>query len=53
VSIIRVGATPDVIVGSVHAVTEDGFLVAASASGSQLAPYASGARQATGVVGAQ
>lgn len=52
-AIIRLGATPDVVVGSVHAVTEDGFLVAASASGSQLAPYASGARQAIWVVGAQ
>jgi hypothetical protein len=50
---IRLGATPDVVVGSVHAVTEDGYLVAASASGSQLAPYASGARTAIWVVGAQ
>jgi hypothetical protein len=52
-AIIRLGATPDVVIGSVHAVTEDGFLVAASASGSQLAPYASGAKQAIWVVGAQ
>ena len=52
-AIIRLGATPDVVVGSVHAVTEDGFLVAGSASGSQLAPYASGAKQAIWVVGAQ
>jgi LUD domain len=50
---IRLGATPDVVVGSVHAVTEDGTLVVGSASGSQLAPYASGARQAIWVVGAQ
>ena len=46
-------AAPDVIVGSVHAVTEDGQLVAASFSGSQLAPYASGAARAIWVVGAQ
>ncbi|MER6628823.1 LUD domain-containing protein [Streptomyces sp. NPDC000987] len=50
---IRLGALPDVVVGSVHAVTEDGRLVIASASGSQLAPYASGARKAIWVVGAQ
>jgi len=50
---IRRGATPDVIVGSVHAVTEDGVLVAVSASGSQLAPYAAGAEKAIWVVGAQ
>lgn len=50
---IRLGATPDVVVGSVHAVTEDGRLVVASASGSQFAPYASGARRAIWVVGAQ
>src|SRR5690606_38524520 len=50
---IKVGAAPDVVVGSVHAVTETGQLVVASASGSQLAPYAAGARQAVWVVGAQ
>ncbi|MFI1565007.1 LUD domain-containing protein [Streptomyces sp. NPDC020490] len=50
---IRLGALPDVVVGSVHAVTEDGRLVIASASGSQLAPYVSGARKAIWVVGAQ
>ncbi len=50
---IRLGATPEVVVGSVHAVTEDGSLIVASASGSQLAPYASGARKAIWVVGAQ
>ncbi len=50
---IAMGATPDVIVGSVHAVTEDGVLVAASASGSQLGPYAAGAEKAIWVVGAQ
>ncbi|MEW9553355.1 LUD domain-containing protein [Nonomuraea sp. NPDC050783] len=50
---IRLGATADVVVGSVHAVTEDGHLVVASASGSQLAPYASGAGRAIWVVGAQ
>lgn len=46
-------ASPDVVVGSVHAVTEDGRLVAASASGSQLGAYASGAGRAVFVVGSQ
>lgn len=48
---VTMGATPDVIVGSVHAVTEDGILVATSASGSQLGPYAAGAEKAIWVVG--
>ena len=46
-------AVPDVVVGSVSAVTEDGVLVAASASGSQLPAYAGGAGQVIWVVGAQ
>jgi LUD domain len=50
---VRMGAAPDVIVGSVHAVTEDGVLVAVSASGSQLGPYAAGAERVIWVVGAQ
>jgi hypothetical protein len=50
---ITMGAAPDVVVGSVHAVTEDGILVAASASGSQLAPYAAGAEKVIWVVGGQ
>lgn len=50
---IRLGATPDVVVGSVHAVTEEGHLVVASATGSQFAPYASGAEKVIWVVGAQ
>ena len=39
--------------GSVHAVTRDGTLVIASASGSQLASYAWGAANVIFVVGAQ
>jgi hypothetical protein len=49
----RMLASPDVIVGSVAAVTEAGALVAASASGSQLTGYAGGAARAIWVVGAQ
>ena len=39
----RLGAAPDVMLGSVHAITETGSLLAASMSGSQLAPYVAGA----------
>ncbi|MDQ1662052.1 MAG: hypothetical protein QOJ68_2032 [Blastococcus sp.] len=46
-------ASPQVVVGSVHAVTEDGQLVIASASGSQLSAYSFGAAQVIWVVGAQ
>src|ERR1700712_4449660 len=46
-------ASPQVVVGSVHAVTEDGQLVIASASGSQLSAYSFGAGQVIWVVGAQ
>jgi LUD domain len=49
----RLMSAPDVIVGSVHAVTETGSLVVASASGSQLPGYAGGAARAIWIVGAQ
>jgi len=47
------GARPDVVVGSVQAVTEQGQVIMASASGSQLGPYASGAGKVIWVVGGQ
>jgi LUD domain len=43
---------PDFVLGSVHAVTRDGVLVVASASGSQLASIAWGARNVIFVIGA-
>jgi hypothetical protein len=46
-------ATPDFVVGSVHAVTEDGSVLIASASGSQLGPLVSGAGHVILVVGGQ
>ncbi len=49
----RLGAAPDVMLGSVHAVTETGSLLAASMSGSQLGPYVSGAGRVILVVGTQ
>ena len=46
-------AAPDFELGSVAAVTEDGALVAASATGSQLGPYSAGAGRLILVVGSQ
>lgn len=46
-------ATPDVVIGSVHAVTETGSVVIASGSGSQLPACAGGAARAIWVVGSQ
>jgi hypothetical protein len=47
----RIGGQADYSLGSVHAVTRDGVLVIASASGSQLASYAWGAASVIFVVG--
>jgi L-lactate utilization protein LutC len=49
----RLVASPDFMTGSVAALTEDGHVLAASASGRQLGPYVSGAGQVIWVVGAQ
>ena len=49
----RLGAAPDVMLGSVHAVTETGSLLAASMSGSQLGPYVSVAGRVIFVIGTQ
>ncbi len=49
----KLGAAPNVIVGSVHALTEKGQVVIASASGSQLAAYVSGAGKVIWVAGTQ
>jgi acyl-CoA hydrolase len=48
-----IGGQPDYALGSAHAVTRDGTLVIASASGSQLASYAWGAANVIFVIGAQ
>ena len=48
-----IGGQPDYALGSVHAITADGTLVIASASGSQLASYAWGAANVIFVVSAQ
>jgi hypothetical protein len=49
----RLSSAPDVMLGSVHAVTETGSLLAASMGGSQLGPYVSGAGRVILVVGTQ
>jgi len=49
----KLGATLEYILGSVHAVTEDGRVLIASMSGTQLAPYAAAAAKVIWVVGAQ
>ena len=49
----KMGATPEYIIGSVHAVTETGRVIIASMTGSQLAGYAAGATHVIWVVGTQ
>ncbi len=49
----RLSSAPAVMIGSVHAITEDGQVLIASATGSQLGPYAHGAARVIWVVGWQ
>ncbi len=49
----KMGAAPDWVVGSVHAVTEDGQVLIASNTGSQLPAYAYGSSHIIWVVGVQ
>ncbi len=49
----KLGAAPDYTIGSVHAVTEDGKVIVASQSGSQLPSYAFGSLHVIWIVGAQ
>ncbi|HUI90562.1 MAG TPA: LUD domain-containing protein [Anaerolineales bacterium] len=49
----KLRSIPEYIVGSVHAITEDGKVLVSSFGGSQLAPYAAGAAKVIWVVGAQ
>lgn len=46
-------STPDVVIGSAHAVTKNGEVLIASNTGSQLASYVYGADKVIWVVGAQ
>lgn len=47
------GGVPDVAIGSVHAITEDGRVLIASASGSQLPAYVYGADKVIWIAGTQ
>jgi hypothetical protein len=49
----HLGAAPEWSIGSVHAITEDGHVMIASGSGSQLPGYAYGAANVIWVVGVQ
>lgn len=49
----KLGASPDFIIGSIHAITEQGQVLVASGSGSQLGPYTYGAGRVIWVVGTQ
>ena len=49
----KLRTVPDYIIGSVHAITEDGKVMASSFGGSQLAPYAAGAAKVIWIVGTQ
>ena len=49
----KLGAAPEYVVGSVHALTKDGKVLVASNSGSQIPAYAFGSSHVIWVVGAQ
>lgn len=49
----KLGAAPEWTIGSVHAVTEDGKIIIASGTGSQLPAYAYGSAHVIWVVGSQ
>lgn len=49
----KLGAAPDYIVGSAHAITDDGVILVGSGSGSQLGAYAYAAGSVILVVGHQ
>lgn len=46
-------STPEIVIGSVHAVTQDGQIIVASNTGSQIGPYVYTAKKVIWVVGAQ
>lgn len=49
----KLGAGPDFAIGSVHAVTEEGSVLIASNTGSQLSAYVGGASHVIWIVGTQ
>lgn len=53
VEMLKMGAAAEYAIGSVHAVTQDGHVMIASNSGSQLPGYAYGSKNVIWVIGAQ
>ncbi len=53
VAMLKLGAAPEWTVGSVHAVTQDGHILIASNTGSQLPAYVYGSAHVIWVVGTQ
>lgn len=53
VAMKKLGSAPEWILGSVHAVTEDGHVLIASNTGSQLGAYVYGSTHVIWVIGAQ
>jgi L-lactate utilization protein LutC len=49
----KLGSAPAWVIGSVHAVTQDGHVLVASKTGSQIPAYAYGAGRVVWIVGAQ
>ncbi len=49
----KLGAAPEWVIGSVHTITEDGNVLIASNTGSQLSAYAYGANHVIWIVGGQ
>lgn len=49
----KAASSPEIVVGSVHAITRDGVVLDVSMSGSQLPAYAAGAERVIWIVGAQ
>ncbi len=46
----RIGAAPEYVIGSVHAITEDGKVIIASNTGSQLPSYSYGSKHVVWIV---
>lgn len=49
----KLGSAPEYVIGSVHAVTQDGKILIASNTGSQLSAYVYGSSHVVWVIGAQ
>lgn len=49
----RLGSAPEYVTGSIHAITEDGHILIASSTGSQLAAYVYGSANVLFVAGTQ